>query len=129
MPWAIMPGGRTVSDVVAGDPAGRFHPSWPCAPCGGDVRPGWTASLSGRTWTFAAPQPPSRPAVRYVSLAVIRERVTAAGKWSAFAQALDALPAEKRWHLATLAEGVATHDPHAVALLAPIGSDPAAVLA
>jgi hypothetical protein len=66
---------------------------------------------------------------RFVPVAIIRERVTAAGLWVAFATALDMLPAEKRWHLLTLREGVASDDADAIALLSAIGADPDSVLA
>ncbi len=73
--------------------------------------------------------PPATAAPRYVPLSTIRERVTAAGKWLPFCTALDSLPADQRWHLLTLAQGVASDDPAAVDLLTAIGCDPTQVLA
>jgi hypothetical protein len=66
---------------------------------------------------------------RYVPLSVIRERVTAADKWTEFATAIDSLPAADRWHLLSLAEGVASDDAQAIALLSAIGCEPTEILA
>lgn len=75
------------------------------------------------------PPPTVAAGPRYVSLATIRERIEPTGKWSQFAAALDTLPADKRWHMLTLREGVASDDADAVVLLAALGLDPAVVLA
>lgn len=68
------------------------------------------------------------PAVRYVPVPTIRERMEAAGTWAALATILAGNPAAMLKVL-SLREGVASDDAQARAMIAAAGGDPDAVLA
>jgi hypothetical protein len=102
-----------------------LDPQSPSGPVYYDGRlyiPGVTqAALNG-----AAPGAP--PAVRYVPVYLVRQRLEAAGLWEAIATALAAEPA-KMLRVLSLEVGVATNDPDALAMLTAVGADPAEILA
>lgn len=75
-----------------------------------------------RTEWAAAP----RPTARMIPVALVRERLEAAGRYDALVQRLTPAQVLK---LATLREGVDPADPQVRGLLAAIGADPAAILA
>ena len=58
MPWALVPSGSLVAQIMLTDPAGLFHPSWATPDCGADVQPGWLATERDGDWSFAAPVAP-----------------------------------------------------------------------
>lgn len=71
----------------------------------------------------------ARPAPRkYIPFWLLRERAEAAGLWPALAAAIDALPADRRWKLASLREGIDPEDPDAIALVQAAGGQPGALL-
>lgn len=130
--FALIDGSGAVVNVVVYDAAEPLVP-----PDGmelvdvGDapVAIGWTHGADGFVPSATTVDPATPKGPHYVSLSTIRDRVTAAGKWTAFAGALDSLPSDKRWHLLTLTEGVSPDDPDATALLTAVGCDPAVILA
>ena len=123
--WARIQDGA-VAETTGVDPEGRYHSSlrWQAAPEG---------TVAGMTFDgadyHAAADAPAASGPRYVALPAIRMRLASAGLWTAFAHAMDGLPAEKRWRLLFLERGVAPDDADMLALLAAIGADPAEVLA
>jgi hypothetical protein len=83
------------------------------------------AGPDGKPQLAAAPTPASS---WYVPVALLRQRLEAAGKWAAAAAAIAVDPATML-KLVTLQQGVANDDAQALALLRGIGADPAVILA
>lgn len=126
MAWARLDDDGVVLEVTEDNPSGRFHPSvhWYVVPTGtfsGD-------HVSGSTVTRAEAPPHPPAGLRYIPLSLLRERVTAAGRWGVVAQALDSLPPEKKWLLLTLTAGISTEDREVRGLLSQTGCDPDAIL-
>lgn len=125
--WARLDANGHVQEVTDTSPVGRFHPSlqWSIVPTGtipGDM-------VSGGAVRRAAPSPMPVTTTHFVSLALLRDRVVAAGEWPAVAAAFDALPPEKRWALLAARNGVASDDADVKALLTAVRCDPAVILA
>ena len=79
------------------------------------------AEIAERDAKAAEPTP-----TRYVSVATLRERLEAAGKWD---DVTGALTVGQMAKLLSLREGVATDDAQATALLQSVGADPNTILA